>query len=138
MSYYDSSYFNNPTVTTVTSNITGQLIWTIIAIVISIVGGIALYFTIFSKKNDEKYKGVMAVLYNLVHFKYFVIDDIFRILYIISVLFITLYSFSFIGKWQFLVILLGGNLLLRISYEFMMLFMELCHNVRNISNKTKK
>ena len=41
MSYYDSSYFNNPTVTTVTSNITGQLIWTIIAIVISIVGGIA-------------------------------------------------------------------------------------------------
>ena len=80
----------------------------------------------------------MAVLYNLVHFKYFVIDDIFRILYIISVLFITLYSFSFIGKWQFLVILLGGNLLLRISYEFMMLFMELCHNVRNISNKTKK
>ena len=138
MSYYDSSYFNNPTVTTVTSNITGQLIWTIIAIVISIVGGIALYFTIFSKKNDEKYKGVMAVLYNLVHFKYFVIDDIFRILYIISVLFITLYSFSFIGKWQFLVILVGGNLLLRISYEFMMLFMELCHNVRNISNKTKK
>lgn len=138
MSYYDSSYFNNPTVTTVTSNITGQLIWTIIAIVISIVGGIALYFTIFSKKNDEKYKGVMSIVYNLVHFKYFVIDDIFRILYIISVLFITLYSFSFIGKWQFLVILLGGNLLLRISYEFMMLFMELCHNVRNISNKTKK
>lgn len=138
MSYYDSSYFNNPTVTTVTSNITGQLIWTIIAIVISIVGGIALYFTVFSKKNDEKYKGVMSIVYNLVHFKYFVIDDIFRILYIISVLFITLYSFSFIGKWQFLVILVGGNLLLRISYEFMMLFMELCHNVRNISNKTKK
>lgn len=138
MSYYDSSYFNNPTVTTATSHITGQLIWTIIAIVISIVGGIALYFTVFSKKNDEKYKGVMSIVYNLVHFKYFVIDDIFRILYIISVLFITLYSFNFIGRWQFLVILLGGNLLLRISYEFMMLFMELCHNVRNISNKTKK
>ena len=138
MSYYDSSYFNNPTVTTVTSSISGQLIWTIIAIVFSIVGGVALYFTIFSKKNDNKYKGFMGILYDLVHFKYFVIDDIFRILYIISVLFITLLSFSYIGKWQFLIILVGGNLLLRVSYEFMMLFMELCHNVRNISNKTKK
>lgn len=136
MSYYDSNYFNTPPVN-ITNSISGTLIWTIIAIVISIIGGIALYFTIFSKKNDSKYTGFMKLLYDLVHFKYFVIDDIFRILYIISVLAITLLSFNFIGKWQFLIVLVGGNLLLRISYEFMMLFMELCHNVRNISNKKK-
>ncbi len=138
MSYYDSSYFNNPTVTTVTSNISGQLIWIIIASVLALVGGITLYFTIFNKKNEEKYKGFMSIIYNLVHFKYFVIEDIFRIMYIISVLFVTLYSFSFIGKWQFLLILVGGNIIIRIIYEFVMLFIELCHNVRNISSKTKK
>ena len=136
MSYYDNSYFNTPTANVVNS-INSQLIWTIIAIVLSIVGGIVLYFTIFSKKNDEKYTGFMKILYDLVHFKYLVIEDIFRILYIISVLAIILLSFNYIGKWQFLVILVGGNLILRISYEFMMLFIELSHNVRDISNKKK-
>lgn len=135
MSYYDNSYF---TPTTVQSNITGSLVWTIISLVLAVVGGIALYFTVFSKKNENKYTGFMEVLYNLVHFKYFVIDDLFRILYIISTIAVTLLSFNYIGNWKFLIILLGGNLGLRISYESFMLFIELCHNVRNISNKSKK
>ena len=138
MAYYDNSYFNKPDVTSVTTGVNGQLVWTIIALVLAVVGGIVLYFTVFSKKNDGKYTGFMGTLYDLVHFKYFVIDDLFRILYIMSVLGVTLLSLNYIGKWQFLVVLLGGNLVLRISYEFMMLFIELCHNVRNISNKSKK
>lgn len=136
MSRYDSSYFN-PT-TQVANTINGMLIWTIVAIVLAVIGGIVLYFTIFSKKNEGKYKGFMAVLYDLVHFKYFVIDDLARIFYIVSALAVTLLSFNFIGKWQFLVILLGGNLILRITYEFMMLFINLCHDVRDINSKTKK
>ena len=139
MNYYDPNYFSNQTnVARATNAISGQIIWTIIALVLAVVGGIVLYFTIFNQKNEGKYKGVMAVLYDLVHFRYFVIDDLFRILYIISVLAITLLSFSFIGKWQFLVLLIGGNLGLRISYELMMLFLGLCHDVRNLSNKKRK
>lgn len=135
MSLYDSSYYNAPKVV---SGVTGSLIWTIIALVLAFVGGITLYFTVFNKKNESKYKGFMAVLYDLVHFRYFVIDDLARIFYIVSALAVTLLSFNFIGKWQFLVMLLGGNLALRITYEFMMLFINLCHDVRDINSKTKK
>ena len=56
------------------SSAMGSLIWSIIALVLAIVGGIALYFTVFSKKNDGKYTGIMAKLYDLVQFKYFVIE----------------------------------------------------------------
>ena len=135
MSLYDSSYYNTPKVV---SGVTGSLIWTIIALVLAFVGGITLYFTVFSKKNEGKYKGFMAVLYDLVHFRYFILDDLLRIFYIVSALAVTLLSFNFIGKWQFLVMLLGGNLVLRLSYELMMLFINLCHDVRDINSKTKK
>ena len=136
MNYYDNSYYY-PTTTAVKSAVTGSLIWTIIALVLAVVGGIVLYFTVFSKKNENKYNGVMRVLYDLVQFKYFVIDDIYRILYIVSVLAVTLLSFNYIGKWQFLVILIGGNLVLRVTFECFMLFINLCHNVRDMANKKK-
>lgn len=136
MNYYDNSYYY-PATTAVKSAINASLIWTIIALVLAVVGGIVLYFTVFSKKNDGKYKGFMKVLYDLVHFKYFVIDDIYRILYIVSALATTLLSFNYIGKWPFLVILIGGNLVLRITFECFMLFINLCYNVRDLANKKK-
>jgi len=134
MSYYDSNYF---TPQTVTPSISGSQVWTIISLVLAVIGGITLYFTVFSKKNDGKYNGIMAKIYNSVHFKYFVIDDLFKILYIISAIGVTLLSLNYINNWKFLVILIGGNLATRISYEFFMLFIELCHNVRSMSNKKK-
>ena len=137
MSYYDDSYFvGTPEV--VKASIDSSLVWMIIALVVAVIGGIALYFTVFNKKNDGKYNGFMAKLYDLVHFKYFVIDDLFRVLYLISAIAVTLLSLQYLANWRFLVILVGGNLALRISFEFFMLFMELCHNVRNIANKSKK
>ena len=136
MSYYDDSYFT--TTNAVKEAINGPLIWTIISIVLAIVGGVVLYFTVFNKSNESKYRGFMAKIYELVHFKYFLIDDLFKILYIICALAITLLSLNYIGNWKFLVILIAGNVALRISFEFTMLFMELCNNVRNISKKGKK
>ena len=134
MGYYDTDYFNTPTTV---SRVTGSLVWTIIALVLAIGGGIVLYFTVFSKKNENKYTGFMQKLYNFVHFKYFVIDDLFKILYMVSALSVTLLSLNFIGHWQFLVYLIGGNIVLRISYELFILFIDLCHNVRDIANKKK-
>ena len=44
-------------------------VWSIIALVIAIIGGICLYFTVFSDKNKEKYTGFMAKFYDFVKFK---------------------------------------------------------------------
>lgn len=106
--------------------------------VVAIVGGITLYYTVFSKKNKDKYKGFMKNLYDFVNFKFFIIDDLFRILYLISAIMITLFSFTYLGSWKFVTTLILGNLGLRIVYELMLLFNELCINVREINKKIKK
>ena len=41
-------------------------IWAIVAFVIALIGGICLYFTVFSDKNESKYEGFMAKLYDFV------------------------------------------------------------------------
>lgn len=136
MDMYDYSYIGE---TGATSSLTGNLVWSIIAIVIAVVGGIALYFTVFSKNNEKKYTGFMAKLYEWVQFKYFVIDDLFRIAYIISAIALTLLSFNFISSsfLTFLLILILGNVGLRISFELLMLFTEMCYNIRSINKKMK-
>ncbi len=138
MSYYDPNYFNNVQNNVVSNNVNGQLIWVIISFVLAVIAAVVLYLTVFDKTKDGKYNGFMSKLYDFVHFKYFIIDDLFKIFYLICAISITLVSLAYLGNYKFLLILLGGNLALRISYELLMLFIELCHNVRKISNKNKK
>lgn len=134
MDMYDVDYYVN----TASNKISFTLVWSIISVVVAIVGGITLYYTVFSKKNKDKYKGFMKNLYDFVNFKFFIIDDLFRILYLISAIMITLFSFTYLGSWKFVTTLILGNLGLRIIYELMLLFNELCINVREINKKIKK
>ena len=54
----------------------GLGVWGIIAIVAAIIGGICLYFTVFSDKNKGAYTGFMAKLYDFVKFKKMFINDV--------------------------------------------------------------
>lgn len=135
MNYYDTDYLFQETVS---KSVNGEVIWTIIAIVVAIVGGIGLYFTVFNKKNENKHKGILAKIYNFVNFKYFLIDDLFRIIYLISAIMITLLSFNYITSWKFFVVLIFGNFSLRLTFELLLLFIEMCSNVREVNKKLKK
>lgn len=136
MDMYDYSYIGE---TNSTSSLAGSLVWTIIAVVLAVIGGIALHFTIFSKNNEKKYTGFMAKLYEWFQFKYFVIDDLFRIGYIVSALALTLLSFNLISTsfLSFILVLVLGNIGLRVSFELLMLFTEMCYNIRSINKKMK-
>ena len=136
MSYYDPNYFNNP-VNEVASKFNFALLWNIISVVTAIVVGLVLYFLVFNKKKENEYKGFLKVVYDLIHFKYFIIEDIFKVTYLIGALAITLLSFGYIGNIKFPIILVAGNLALRISYELMLLFIDLCHNVKELNKKKK-
>ena len=129
MDMYDYGYLGE---TRSTSSLAGSLVWTIIAVVLAVIGGIALYFTVFSKNNEKKYTGFMAKLYEWFQFKYFVIDDLFRIGYIVSALALTLLSFNLISTsfLSFILVLVLGNIGLRVSFELLMLFTEMCYNIK--------
>ncbi len=130
------SYFGNSGV----SSLESAGMWTIISFVIAIVAGICLYFTVFADKNENSYKGFMAKLYEFVKFKKMYITTILKVSYLVFAIFTTLSSFSFISSSfvLFLVVLIGGNLILRIVYEFSLVLLSIHENVSEINKKIKK
>ena len=127
---YDSSFGNNSSL----FNFESAGIWVIISFVIALVGGICLYFTVFSDKNEKSYTGFMAKLYEFVKFKKMYITTILKVSYLILASF-SLISTSFVG---FLLTLLFGNLVLRIAYEFSLVLLSIHENVSEINKKMKK
>ena len=126
------------------SNTTSSLetlgVWSIIALVIAVVGGISLYFTFLSKKNDGKWSGFLGWLYNTLTFKNMIVEAIIKILYLVVAIFITLYSLGLIAVniISALMLLIVGNILLRVCYEFMLLAIITCRNTSDINSKLNK
>lgn len=122
----------------ITNSIDGFLIWTIISVVIAIAGGIAIYFTFL--KSTKKLDAFLSKLRDFLNFKTLLIEEIIKISYLILAMFITLYSFGFIGTnvATFFSILIVGNIVLRITYELSILIIKICRNTTEINNKLKK
>ena len=133
-----SSYARN-TITS-SSALAGSAVWVIISLVLAIVGGIALYFTFLSKKNEGKFTGFLGWMYDFLTFKKMVIENILKILYLIVATFITLSSFSVISSsfLAFLVYLVVGNLIARVCYELFLVILVICRNTTEINKKLDK
>ena len=119
---------------------TGAMIWTIVSLILALIGGIVLYFTVFANKNEEKYKGFMAWLYDFIKFKKLYITTVLKISYLVGAIFLTLFSFALISVSfvSFLLTLTLGNLLLRMVYEFSLVLLSIHENVAEINKKIKK
>lgn len=115
-------------------------IWLIISAVLAIVGGITLYFTFLSKKNDNKFNGFLGWMYDFLTFKKMLIENILKIFYLIIAAFITVGSLAFISVnfLLFVAILLLGNLSARIIYEFSLVLLLICRNTTEINVKLAK
>ncbi len=115
-------------------------IWMIIAAVIAVIGGIVLYFTFLSKKNEGKFEGFKGWIYDFLTFKKMVIENILKIVYLILAIFITLSSFALISSSfiAFLLYLVIGNLVLRVIYELSLVILIICRNTTEINKKMNK
>ena len=115
-------------------------VWIIISLVVAIIGGICLYFTVFSDKNERKYQGFMSKLYDYVKFKKMYITVILKVSYLVLAIYLTLVSFTAISTsfLVFLLILIFGNLILRLIYEFSLVLLSIQENVAEINKKMKK
>ena len=115
-------------------------IWTIISLVLAVVGGIVLYFTFLRKSNDGKFKKFWWWMYDFLNFKKLFLENLLRVLYLITTIFVTLFSFAVIGKsfLSFLGILVIGNLITRIIYEFLLILLVICRNTSEMNSKLGK
>lgn len=113
-------------------------IWT--SVILAIIGGIVLYFTFLSKKNEGKFTGFLGWLYDFLTFKKMMIENVLKILYIIVALFVTLSSFGLISIsfLAFLLTLVIGNVLTRVIYELLLVKLVICKNTTEINKKLNK
>ena len=118
----------------------GNAVWLIVSLIIAVVGGILIYFLFLSRKNDGKFTGFVAWLYDVLSFKKMFLETLLKITYLVLAIYITLSSFAMIGSnfVGFLVSLLVGNLVVRIIYEFSLILLEICRNTTEIAGNTKK
>lgn len=141
---YSSSLYNSSSAASALTKSAGAAmdtaIWGIIALLVALVGGIVLYFTFLSKKNDGKFEGVLGWLYDTLTFKKMLLETVLKITYLIFAIWITLSSFTLIGTsfWGFVLMLVGGNVLVRVIYEFSLLTIVMCRNTTEINTYLKK
>jgi len=112
-------------------------VWGIIALVLAIIGGILVYVLFLNKKNEKKFTGFVKWLYDFLSFKTLTIEMLLKVIYLISAIFITLYSFAFIGSsaLAFFGMLILGNLVLRLCYEGALLAILIYKNVKELNEK---
>ena len=115
----------------------GQAVWMILALLLAIIGGFVVYFVFLPDKKERRYRGFAAWLYDFLNFKKMTIEAVLKITYSISAIFITLFSFGLIPTsfWLFLLVLIFGNLICRLSYELIMIRISIWRNTRDINKK---
>ena len=124
-----------------TNALAGAGIWMIIAAIISVVGGILVYF-LFVKAKDEPKGKFLKWLKDFLSFKVMWIEPILKVVYYIATIFIILNSFSFLslggyGVLTWLLTLILGPVLLRVAYEATMMFIMIWRNTRDIAESVK-
>ena len=113
-------------------------VWTIVSIVLALGAGITFY--IIFLRNKKQFKGFLKVMHDFFTFKTLLLEEILKITYMILAFYITLVSIAYIypNPLVFLAVLIGGNALLRISYELSILLIKICKNTTEINEKMKK
>ena len=129
-----------------TSTAAGIGIWSIIAAILAIVGGILVYFLFVKSKTEPKGK-FAKWLKDFLSFKIMWLEPILKVVYYIATIFVVLYSFTFLGMigvlggmafLMFFFCLILGPVLVRIAYEMTMMFIMIWRNTRDIAENTKK
>ena len=117
----------------------GAGIWILIAAVLALIGGILVHF-LFVKGKDEPKGKFLKWLKDFLAFKIMWIEPIMKVIYYIGTIFCILASFAFIGTsfLTFVILLICGPILIRLTYEGIMMFIMIWRNTQNIADNTKK
>lgn len=143
---YLNSATSGSSYSSVAGSAAGAGMWIIIAAILSIIGGILVYFLFVKSKNNPKGK-FAKWLKDFLSFKVMWLEPILKVVYYIATIFIVLYSFTFfsminiIGGMAFLFFILTlvfGPILIRIAYEMTMMFVMIWHNTQEIADNTSK
>lgn len=117
-------------------------VWGIVALILSIVGAILVYFLFVKSKTEPKGKFVKW-LKDFLSFKVMWIETILKVTYYFATIFVILFSFSYLalggfGVLMFFLSLILGPIVVRLIYEASIMFVMIWRNTRDIADNTVK
>lgn len=122
-----------------TSSVSKMSTVILISLIISLAVAIIIYCVFMPKDNEKNVNGKLKKIYDFLHFKKFYIEEFLKITYIFLAIFLTIMAFTTLttsfGVFFFLIVF--GNILLRISYEFVMMIYRMYQNTQDINRKMK-
>ncbi len=112
----------------------------IIALLVAVILAVVLYFTFLSKKNEGKFTGVKGKIYNFLCFNKFYVEEILKLVYLITAVIITVLGIAalFDAFFAGLAMIVIGNIALRVAYELLMMFIILCRKTVSMDRKLEK
>lgn len=111
----------------------------LVAFIIALAATIIIYCVFMDKRNKESYSNPLKKIYDYLHFNNFFMEPILKITYIFSSLYLTISAFGYIGTsfLFFLLLLVIGNIILRMVFEGLMIIYKIYLNLNEINKKTK-
>lgn len=135
---YDYGNYGNPQTQSMFGFGTGSTVWTLVSLILALIGCFVIYFLFVVKKDNPK-QSFLLWLKDFLSFKKMLIETILKIAYLFFAIFITLGSFALIGTsfLSFLLMLVFGNLLARIMFEGILMMIMIWKNTAEINKKLK-
>ena len=136
---YDYNLIDSTLNNLIDSTLSTSYTWIVVALVLSIIGGILVYFLFLKRENENKFTGFLKYLYEFLSFKKMWLETILKVSYLILVIYVTLSSFELISVSfiSFILVLIFGNIFLRVIYELALLLLTICRNTIEINKKLK-
>jgi hypothetical protein len=113
--------------------------------ILGLAGGLVAFFTFLSKRNENTFSGFLRKLYDFLNFKTLLAETLLRILYLVCACIVTLSAFATLFQLAgygfgsallaFILILVVGNAILRLLYEFLLVQLIICRNSTEINAK---
>ena len=132
-------YYSEAPVKTTTSSLESLSMWMVISIAIAVICGLVIYFCFLTKENEGKLTGKEKWLYDFLNFKNLYSEVLLKIAYCITVVYLIIFSCSFISSnfLEFILVFVIGNVAARIMYEFAIAFLRIYENTTEINSKMK-
>jgi hypothetical protein len=115
-----------------------------ICLLLALIAGVVIFFLFMPRHKDGQFTGFLLWLRDFLNFKTLLAENVLRLLYIICACWITLMAFaqlfaasSSVGAslLSFLLLLIVGNVVARILFEFILVILLISKNTTEINTK---
>ena len=117
------------------------MVMEVLGLVFGVIGAFVIFFVFMTKKNEERYTGMLAKLYDFLNFRFYIIEGVLKFCYVLAACLCTaiglFMALTVVELTRGLVLFVGGNLIARIVFEFIMMVVKACRNLGEIKKNEK-